>query len=94
MAKFEGFDYLAIEELLSEEERMVRDTVREFVDDKLLPIINQHFWRHVPHVPDPADGGAGALRREPERLRLRGNERRGYGLANQELERGDSGCAA
>ncbi len=36
-------DYFAIDEMLSEEERMLRDTVRSFVDEEVLPIIERHY---------------------------------------------------
>ena len=42
MVKFQGVDYFDIESLLSEEETLVRDTVREFTDDHILPIIEKH----------------------------------------------------
>ena len=42
MAKFQGVDYLDLDGLLSEEERLVRQTVREFVDDRVLPVIEKN----------------------------------------------------
>ena len=36
-------DLYNIDSLLSEEERMVRDTVRKFVNERVLPIIGEHF---------------------------------------------------
>ncbi len=42
MQKFEGVDYFNIESLLSEEEIMVRDSVREFVSAEIIPIIEKH----------------------------------------------------
>jgi glutaryl-CoA dehydrogenase len=45
-----GVDYFDIDSLLSEEERMIRDTVREWVDDALLPVIE----RRVHRAPLPA----------------------------------------
>src|SRR5213594_1627264 len=91
MARFQGVDFYAIEELLSDEERMVRDTVREFVDRRVLPIIascarEERFPKEL--VPGIAEMGLlGA--------NLKGYECAGlgavaYGLALQELERGDS----
>ena len=41
MARFPGVDYMELDSLLSEDERLVRDTVREFVDDKVKPIIEE-----------------------------------------------------
>src|SRR5688572_20127027 len=40
---FRGVDFYRIDDLLSEEERLVRDTVRRFVDDKVVPSIEKHF---------------------------------------------------
>ena len=40
---FKGVDFYRIDDLLSDEERMVRDTVRRFVDDRVIPIIDKHF---------------------------------------------------
>ena len=42
MQKFEGVDYFNIESLLSEEEIMIRDSVREFVSDEIIPIIEKY----------------------------------------------------
>jgi len=42
MARFEGVDYYEFDSLLSEEERLVRDSVREFVSEQVLPIIEHH----------------------------------------------------
>jgi len=43
MAQFGGVDYYNTESLLSSEEKLVRDTVREFVSDEVIPIIEKHF---------------------------------------------------
>ena len=40
---FQGVDFYRIDDLLSDEERMVRDTVRRFVDERVVPIIDKHF---------------------------------------------------
>ena len=42
MEKFRGVDYYGIEALLSEEERMVRDAVRDWVEAEFLPIVIEH----------------------------------------------------
>lgn len=42
MQKFQGVDYYNIESLLSEEEIMIRNSVREFVSDEVIPIIEKH----------------------------------------------------
>src|SRR5437879_11154543 len=40
---FKGVDFYRIDDLLSDEERMVRDTVRRFVDERVIPTIDKHF---------------------------------------------------
>ena len=42
MEKFHGIDYYGIDELLTEEQRMMRDAVRDWVEAKFLPIVAQH----------------------------------------------------
>ena len=93
MAKFQGVDYYQMDSLLSEEEILVRDTVREFVDDKVLPIIEHHnrtgsFPREL--VPAMAELGMfGATL--PAKYGCAEMNNVAYGLVMQELERGDSG---
>ncbi|MHC5021597.1 MAG: acyl-CoA dehydrogenase family protein, partial [Planctomycetota bacterium] len=41
--EFTALDFFNIDELFTEEERMVRDTVRQWVTDKVVPIIDEHF---------------------------------------------------
>jgi glutaryl-CoA dehydrogenase len=86
-------DYFAVEDLLTVEERQVRDTIRRFVDDEYLPLVREHFAAATfpteltqrlaelgcfgPTIPQEY-GGAGL-------------NSVSYGLMAQELERGDSG---
>src|ERR1044071_5878589 len=90
---FKGVDFYRIDDLLSDEERMVRDTVRRFVDDRVIPIIDQHF-EHATFpkelIPAMADIGlfGGNL---PEEYGCANMNNVAYGLVMQELERGDSG---
>lgn len=85
-------DYYAIDALLSEEERLVRDTVRAFVDDEILPIIEQHYREGT----FPIDlvkriGELGMFGPTiPEEYGGAGLNSVCYGLICQELERGDS----
>ncbi len=93
MASFQGIDYYDIDSLLSEEERMVRDTVREWVDDNLLPIIedayiNRTFPKQL--IPQMAELGIFGANL-PEEYGCAGLNNVAYGLIMQELERGDSG---
>jgi len=43
MGEFRGVDFYRLDDLLSEEEMMVRDTVRTFADERIIPIIDRHF---------------------------------------------------
>ena len=92
MAKFQGVDYLNADGLLSEDEILVRNTVRGFVDNEVLPIIEQHYRAGTAPsalVPKMADLGLfGATL--PEEYGCAGMNNVAYGLAMQELERGDS----
>jgi glutaryl-CoA dehydrogenase len=93
MQEYRGVDFYQVDDLLSEEERMVRGTVRTFVSDKILPIIDQHFENAVfpMHlVQEMAELGLlGA--NLPEEYGCAGMGDVAYGLLMQELERGDSG---
>ncbi len=77
---------------LSEEERMVQDSVARFVDDAVLPIIRSHFEDHT--FPQELVGelaGLGLLGSSLEGFGCAGMNAVSYGLICQELERGDSG---
>ena len=92
MASFPGVDYMDIDSLFSEDELMVRQTVRDFVDDEVLPII-EHANREekfpMQLIPKIAEMGLfGATISE---YGLPGLNNVAYGLIMQELERGDSG---
>ncbi|HLU24690.1 MAG TPA: acyl-CoA dehydrogenase family protein [Longimicrobiales bacterium] len=93
MATFKGIDYFDIDSLLSEEERMVRDMVRAWVDDNLLPIIGEYYTeRKFPKHLIPQMGELGMLGANlPEEYGCAGLNNVAYGLIMQELERGDSG---
>ena len=91
--KFEGVDYYHIDDLLTEEEKLIRSTIREFVEDKVIPIIEKHyregtFPMHL--IPEMAELGIfGATL--PEKYGCANLNNVAYGLMMQELERGDSG---
>ncbi len=93
MPKFQGVDYYDIDSLLSEEERMVRDTIRQWVDDALLPIIQEaYIERRFPTELIPQIAELGMLGANlPEEYGGAGLNNVAYGLIMQELERGDSG---
>ena len=93
MPRFTGVDFYEIDTLLSEDERQIRDHVRDWVEDRYLPLIeeayeNACFPREV--IPEVAEMGLlGASL--PEKYGCAGVSPTAYGLAMQELERGDSG---
>jgi glutaryl-CoA dehydrogenase len=77
---------------LSEEERMVQDSVARFVDDAVLPIIRPHFENHTfPRELVGELAGLGLLGSSLEGFGCAGMNAVSYGLICQELERGDSG---
>jgi len=90
---FSGVDFYDVESLLTEEERAVRDTVRRFVDDEVLPIIGEHYIAGTfPTALIPTMGELGLLGANlPEAYGCAGLNNVAYGLIMQELERGDSG---
>ncbi|MEO8217543.1 MAG: acyl-CoA dehydrogenase family protein [Acidobacteriota bacterium] len=92
MSNFPGVDYMDIDSLFSEDELMVRQTVRDFVDDQVLPIIEEanreeKFPAHL--VPKMAE--MGLYGSTIDEYGLPGLNNVAYGLIMQELERGDSG---
>ncbi|HEY6573008.1 MAG TPA: acyl-CoA dehydrogenase family protein, partial [Candidatus Eisenbacteria bacterium] len=92
MEKFDGVDFMEIDSLFSEEEILIRDTARKFVQDRLMPIIEKHnrdatFPSHL----IPEIGELGFLGANLEGYGCAGLSNVAYGLIMQELERGDSG---
>lgn len=91
MERFTGLDYYRLDDLYTDEERLVRDTVRDFVDSEVLPIIEIHhrqgtFPVHlIPHL-----GELGILGANLAGYGCPGVSELAYGLIMQELERGDS----
>jgi glutaryl-CoA dehydrogenase len=85
-------DFLAIDRLLSEEERLIRDTVRSFVADKVLPEIAGWFERgELPRELAKELGSLGLLGMHLQGYGCAGTNAVSYGLATLELEAGDSG---
>jgi glutaryl-CoA dehydrogenase len=86
-------DFFNIDSLLSEEERAVRDSVRRFVDERVMPIIGKcyvdgRFPKEI--IPELAQLGVFGANL-PEEYGCAGLNNVAYGLIMQELERGDSG---
>ncbi len=87
-----GVDYFSIDQLLTEDERIVRDTFRRFVTDEVMPDIAQHFRAgSFPRALIRRMGELGALGATIEGYGCAGLNPVAYGLIMQELERGDSG---
>lgn len=93
MEKFKGVDYYNIESLLTEEEIMVRNSVREFVEEEVVPVIEENYLAGTfpgNIIPKLAELGVFGITL-PEKYGCAGMNNVAYGLAMQELERGDSG---
>ena len=89
---FHGLDYYGIDELYTDEERMIRDTVRDFVSAKVMPGIGKHFSAGTfPRELIPMFGELGLLGPSLTGYGCPGTSATAYGLICQELERGDSG---
>jgi glutaryl-CoA dehydrogenase len=85
-------DFLDLDRLLSEEERLIRDTTRGFVTDKVLPEIAGWFERgEFPRELAKELGGLGLLGMHLRGYGCAGTNAVSYGLAALELEAGDSG---
>ncbi len=92
MSRFPGVDFMDTDTLLTEEERLVRDTVRAFVDDKVKPIIEEcHRDGRAPLELVPEMGALNLFGASISEYGLPGLGGVAYGLIMQELERGDSG---
>jgi glutaryl-CoA dehydrogenase len=93
MQRFRGIDFLDLESELSDEERMVRDAVRSFVDERILPIIGKCFDEgRFPTELIPEMAAVGLFGPTiPEKYGGQSLGPVAYGLMCRELERGDSG---
>jgi glutaryl-CoA dehydrogenase len=90
--KFRGVDFIDFDVLLNDDERLVRDTARKFIEDNLIPIIEEcnragRFPREL--VKPMAD--MGLFGASLKGYGCAGMSNVEYGLVTQELERGDSG---
>ncbi|HET8813925.1 MAG TPA: acyl-CoA dehydrogenase family protein [Solirubrobacterales bacterium] len=85
-------DFLALDALLSDEERDIRDTVRAFVRDRVLPNVGEWFEEaRLPLELAPELGKLGLLGMHLQGYGCAGASATAYGLACMELEAGDSG---
>ena len=92
MEKYQALDYFEMEDLFNDEEKMIRKTVRDFVDRELLPIVNDCYEKAVfPKQLVPKVAELGLLGANLTGYGCPGLNNTAYGLILQELERGDSG---
>jgi glutaryl-CoA dehydrogenase len=90
--KFQGVDFLHLDASFSEDELLVRRTARDFVEDNLIPIIEECFrTERFPRELVPVMGELGFFGANLEGYGCAGMSNVEYGLVMQELERGDSG---
>ena len=92
MSEFKAADFYQIDDLFTDEERMARDTVREWVSDRFMPVIEEHNRAAtfpMDLIPSLAD--MGVLGASLQGYDCAGMSPVAYGLILQELERGDSG---
>lgn len=89
---FSGLDFYHLDDDLSQEERMVRDSVRKFTEQKITPVIADCFEHSkFPEHLIPEFAALGLLGANLEGYGCAGMGDVAYGLAMQEIERGDSG---
>ncbi|HEX6495646.1 MAG TPA: acyl-CoA dehydrogenase family protein [Acidobacteriaceae bacterium] len=90
--KFKNVDFIGFDSLLSDDERMVRDTARRFIDDNLIPIIEEcnREGRFPRELVKPM-GEMGFFGANLHGYGCAGMSNVEYGLVTQEMERGDSG---
>jgi glutaryl-CoA dehydrogenase len=92
MEKFRGVDYYGAEALLADEERMVRDAVRDWVEAEFMPLVTEHHRAGTfPMAVVPQLGELGIFGASLKGYGCAGLSNVAYGLIMQELERGDSG---
>ncbi|PYM08720.1 MAG: acyl-CoA dehydrogenase [Candidatus Rokuibacteriota bacterium] len=92
MEKFRGVDYYGVDALLTEDERMVRDAIRDWVEAEYLPIVTEHHRAGTfPVDVIPKLGELGVFGATLKGYGCAGLNHVAYGLIMQELERGDSG---
>ena len=93
MAEYQPLDFFELDDQFSEEERMVRDSVRSWVGERFLPVVMEH-WENGTFPMEMASelGDLGVFGPTiPEEYGGAGLNSVSYGLICQELERGDSG---
>src|SRR5579859_4155104 len=90
--KFKGVDFIEFDSLLSDDERLVRDNTRKFIEENLIPIIEQcNREGRFPRELVKPFGELGFFGASLKGYGCAGMSNVEYGLVMQELERGDSG---
>src|SRR5690242_15266634 len=90
--KFKGVDFIEFDSLLSEDEILVRNNTRKWVEEKIIPIIEQcNREGRFPRELVPEMGELGFFGANLKGYGCAGMSNVEYGLVTQELERGDSG---
>ena len=92
MKRFDGFDFVMVDSLLTDDEKMVRDSVRSFIEEEALPKFTEHYEKGT----FPAElvrplGDLGVFGSTIQGYECAGLNNVAYGLMMQELERCDSG---
>jgi glutaryl-CoA dehydrogenase len=92
MPRFPGVDYLQLDALFTEQELLVRQTARQFVDDRVIPLMREAFNAGIfPKQLIRQMGELGFFGANLEGYGCAGMSNLEYGLIMQELERADSG---
>lgn len=92
MPRFPGVDYMKVDSLFNEQELLVRQTARQFVDDRVIPLMRDCYRDgRFPSELVPEMAQLGFLGANIEGYGCAGMSSVEYGLIMQELERGDSG---
>ena len=91
--QFQGHDYYCLDDLLTEEHKLIRESAREWVKREVTPIIENHYEKAT--FPNHLLSGLGEIGAFgpyiPEEYGGAGLDQISYGIIMQELERGDSG---
>lgn len=89
---YEGYDFLHLDNMFTDEEKMIRDTVRQFTTKEIMPVISKHYEDGTfPMHLIPMLAELGTFGATIEGYGCAGLNYTSYGLIMQELERGDSG---
>jgi glutaryl-CoA dehydrogenase len=92
MQPYDGVDFLQLDDLLTDQEKQVRESVREFVSEKFMPVVAKHYQAGTfPFNIVPEMGEMGLLGCNLQGYGCAGMSDVEYGIIMMELERGDSG---